>query len=231
MDAISFLSSIPCNTHLRQAEKQVATSDSICIPSWDSAYDLAPALNPCTLFEHEDVIEDVIHAKQAEEVVLDNFPEVLAEEFDFPVYSPAHGPCFGYEDLDLDTFRLSPEAIAILRGDDDFKPVAEAVPMVSVAELELRETVAGAVPMVPVAEFGSEETVAETVPTVPVTELEAVAEALSAFSCVSECVEIIDLTLGDSSSEEEEDEKVPRKRARVWHDDVIVISDDSETDN
>jgi hypothetical protein len=258
MDAISFLSSIPSLKHFRQAEKQVATSDSICIPSWGCAYDFVPEADPCILFEYEDVIECVSEcvsegasectgpAEQAVEVVKDDFPELLVEEFEFPVYSPTIGPCFGYEDLDLDAFRLSPEAIAILRG-DEYETIAEAklvTEVEAVSEVEA-ETV---VEVETVAEVEA-ETVAE-VEAVPVVEVESVAEleveTVADVEAVSEVevetvadVEtvalaasavIIDLTLEDSSSEEEEEEELPRKRARVCRD-VIVIDDSSEDDN
>jgi hypothetical protein len=240
MDAISFLSSIPSLKHFRQAEKQVATSDSICIPSWGCAYDFVPEADPCILFEHEDVIECVSEcvsegasegasectgsAKQAVEVVEDDFPELLVEEFEFPVYSPTIGPCFGYEDLDLDAFRLSPEAIAILRG-DEYETIAEAK-LVTEAEA-VPEVEAEAVPEVEV------ETVAD-VEAVPEVEVKTVAEAVAEVEvktvALAASAVIIDLTLEDSSSEEEEEEELPRKRARVCRD-VIVIDDSSEDDD
>ena len=248
MDAALILSSIPSLKHLRQAGKHVATSDSIWIPSWGCAYDFVPESDPCILFE------DLSRAKEAEEVVEDDFPELLVEEleeFEFPVYSPTTGPCFGSEDSDLDTFRLSPEAIAVLR-EHDFKTVVEAesaalpkeeVETVVEAELALSkvevETVveaeSAALPKVEVETVVEAESAA-----LPKVEVETVVEAESAAlpeagpetvasSGVSECVEIIDLTLEDSSEEEEEEES-PRKRARIFQE-VIVISDDSEIDD
>jgi hypothetical protein len=259
MDAVSILSSIPSYSRLRRAGKHVALSDSIWIPSWGCAYDFVPESDPCILFE------DASRAKEAEEVVEDDFPELLVEEleeFEFPVYSPTTGPCFGSEDSDLDTFRLSPEAIAVLR-EHDFKTVVDAESALPEVEVETVVEAESAVPkeeVTTVVEAESAvpkvevETVVEAESALPKEEVTTVVEAESALrkvevetvveaesalpeagpetvalSGVRGSVEMIDLTLEDSS-EEEEKEELPRKRARIFQE-VIVISDDSEIDD